>query len=139
MSTVLPNHILKLMPENERKKLGKAGMTAAECREIAVAKCERELQKQLVNLLRLNGVRFVINQRFGVKTTAPKGTPDILFSIKGLACAWEVKMPGEKPSADQVKAMEEMSSDGWRCAIVTTYDQALGLFNQLTTESTEPK
>lgn len=112
--------------------MGKAGLLASECHAIAVAKCERELQGQLVNLLRLKGVRFVVNQRFGVKTTAPKGTPDILFSFKGISCAWEVKMPKEHPRPDQVKAMEEMTEDGWQCAVIRSYDEALKEFTRLT-------
>lgn len=119
----LPNHILKLMRPEDRARLGKAGMTAEEGQAAHVARSERELQNQLVNLLRLNGVNFVINQRFGVKTTAPKGTPDILFAYRGKACAWEVKLEGEKPRPEQDRALMEMTADGWLCAVVRSYDE----------------
>lgn len=124
---ILPENILNLMRDKDRAALGKAGMTAAECHQVAIAKSERELQGQLVNLLRLSGVRFVLNQRFGVKTTAPKGTPDIVFAFHGVPCAWEVKMPGEpareKPRPEQVQAMADMTTDGWRCAVIRSYDE----------------
>lgn len=124
---ILRDEALKRIAPEERAKMGKAGMLASEAHEIAVAKCERELQGMLVNLLRLNGVNFVLNQRFGVKSTAPKGTPDIVFSYRGVCCAWEAKMPKEKPRQDQLDVMRDMTADGWQCHVVTSVDQALSL------------
>jgi hypothetical protein len=125
--TILPDAALQCVDPAIRKTMGKAGKTAAECREIAVAKSERELQGQIQNLLLLNGVKFPVRQRMDRKSNLTIGCPDFLFCHAGTAHAWEIKMPGEKPRPEQVKAMAEMTADGWRCAVVTSIDQALAI------------
>lgn len=130
--TLLPDAALRLVAKEIRATMGKACVTAAEAREVAVAKSERELQLQLVNLLLLKGVKFPIRQRMDRKSNVKNGCPDILFSYYGNPCAWEAKMPGEKPRPEQVKAMAEMTADGWRCAVVTSVDQALKLLTEIT-------
>lgn len=122
---ILRNETLKRIAPAERAKMGKAGLLASECHDIAVAKCERELQGQLVNLLKLKGVNFPMPQKFGVKTTVPKGTPDILFTYRGISCAWEVKMPTGKLSPDQVDAIKDLTADGCQCVVIRSYDEGL--------------
>jgi hypothetical protein len=123
--TQLPNHCLELVSPEIRKTLGKAGLTASECREVALARSEKELQGQLQNLLLLNNVKFPIRNRMDKRPTVAVGTPDILFVLAGIPCAWEVKMPGQKPRADQEKAMNEMQADGWRCAVIHSVDEGM--------------
>ena len=55
---VLPNNILVRMSPADRKQLGKAGLTAAECAEKAAVKNERELQKLIANELLRNGIYY---------------------------------------------------------------------------------
>lgn len=130
--TQLPDSALRLVAPEIRKTLGAAGVTYAEAQASAVVKSEKQLQSSLQNLLQLRGVRFVIRQRMDRKSNVKTGCPDILFAFRGVPCAWEVKMPGEKPKPEQVKAMDDMHADGWRCFVVTSYDEGVKILANLT-------
>lgn len=134
MSTVLPNRILERMRPEDRKKLGRAGQTAAEGEAAFVAKTEAQLQAQIQAMLQRNGV-FVIRQRTDRRSNVAIGCPDMLFSIGGRAIAWEVKMPGKNPRPEQIEAMTAMRTNGWSVAVVRSYAEALGLFNAAITIS----
>lgn len=131
MSSVLPEHILSKMAPADRAKLGKAGLLAYECHQIALAKSEKELQGQIENMLRLADVHWPMRQRTDKRSNLPLGTPDILFVFRGVPVAWEIKMPGQKPREDQERAMRDMTADGWKCAVVKSYDEALALLAEI--------
>ena len=131
MSTVLPENILRLMKAKDRAQLGKAGLLASECHQIALAKSEKELQGQIENMLRLANVQWPMRQRTDKRSNLPIGTPDILFVFQGVPVAWEIKMPGQKPREDQERAMRDMTADGWKCSVVKSYDEALALLAEL--------
>ncbi len=77
-----------------------------------------------------NGI-FWIRQRMDRKSNVAIGTPDILGVRDGIPFAWECKMDGRNPTPEQVAAMEHMSRNGWRTAIVRSYDEARSLFESL--------
>lgn len=137
MSTVLPNAFLKRMRPEDRAKLGKAGMTAEEAEAAFVARTESELQIQIKTMLNRNGIK-VVRSRMDKRTTTEKGTPDLIFAVNGQPIAWEVKMPGKKPTAEQVETMRDMTANGWRCSVVESYDQALAIYTALTTDRPTP-
>ncbi len=111
-----------------------AGQFDAAAARVADAKSEKQLQGQLEALLRRRGVKWVIRPRTDRKSTIAVGTPDILFSVPGRAgaVAWEVKMPGQHPRAEQVAAHEAMRADGWRVDVVRSYAEGLAILNALT-------
>ncbi len=54
------------------------------------------------------------------------GIPDLLGCVAGMFFALEVKMPGEEPSAIQVKTMRDIRKDGGAIArVVTSPEQAV--------------
>ncbi len=130
-TTVLPDRFLTKMSATDRAKLGTAGMTAAEGQQIAIAKTERELQNQITAMLRRNGI-WPIVQRMDRRSNIAIGSPDIVFAVKGRPVAWECKLPGKKPTAEQEDAMRIMSANGFLCDVIHHYDEALGIFNELT-------
>lgn len=136
MNPVLPNSFLKRMAPADRAKLGKAGQTAEEAEAAFVARTESELQLQIKAMLNRNGIH-VIRSRMDKRTTTANGTPDLLFAFPlpgsghAIPVAWEVKMPGKKPTDDQIETLLAMSKNGWQTAVVKSYDEALGLFNRL--------
>src|ERR1043165_8946289 len=113
-ATVLPNNYLKCLSAKDRKALGKAGLTAEEAIAAYEAKSERELQRQIVSLLRLKGIEPIVS-RMDKRTSNNIGTPDILFAVIGsyrasdTACAWEVKLPGRDLSEDQERMKIRMT------------------------------
>ncbi len=127
---VLPDKILRLMTPADRDRLGKAGMTKAEAEAAFVAKNEAALQKQIIQMLNRHGVHVICSQT-GKRTTTNIGTPDLIFAVNGKPVAWELKMKGNKPSAEQIETLSAMQANGWRTAVVYSYDDALGLFNSV--------
>ncbi len=76
-------------------------------------------------------MRWPIRQRTDQRSTIAIGTPDIIFAIGGIPVAWEIKLPGKNPRAEQVAAMSDMDRDGWRVAVIRSYDEARTEFNRL--------
>lgn len=129
MSTVLPNHILKLVSPNDRATMGRAGLTAEECFAKAEIKNEKQLQRLLINYLRQKNIEPIV-QRMDKRTTTKCGTPDILFAVfvdgEITACAWEIKTETGKLSVEQQQMAVRLSMEpnGWRVKTIRSFDQA---------------
>jgi hypothetical protein len=82
LPNVLSEGFLKAMPQSERKRLGRVGMTNAEANQRRIEHSERELQRQVHNWLLGEGIYFV-NPRMDRKTTTSKGTPDFIACVDG--------------------------------------------------------
>ena len=130
-STVLPENILKCMSAKDRKELHQK--TASEVLEAGEAKSERELQKQIVGLLRLKGIEPLV-PTFGKKTRMNTGWPDITFAVQTVehnfqtyAGAWECKLPGQKLTVDQERMAKRLKErpNGWTFAVITSVDDAI--------------
>lgn len=119
---ILPNHILEKMSPEDRAVLGKAGMTKAEAEARFIAKSERDLQKLIANELLRRGIWFH-RAAMHKRTTGTLGTPDFLFVVRGIPCAVEVKFARGKLRDDQVRAIEQMTENGWRCAVVHSFEE----------------
>lgn len=115
ISGPIPNHILERMNPKDRQK-GIAGITTAECAEVAEARSEKHLQQQLYALLYRRGHRPRM-QRMDRKSNIAVGMPDIAFEVYGRSVLWEVKMPGKNPDQEQERCHAELSAEP-NCAIV---------------------
>lgn len=132
------------MTPEARQELGQR--TAAEVMAKGVATSEKQLQRQIVNLLRLKGVECNVSAMHKRKTDRV-GWPDITFCIYTLApqiigdrpsqylpqawqtfpCAWEIKMPQGKLTKGQeaMKALLTSGVNGWRHRVIRSVDEAL--------------
>jgi hypothetical protein len=90
MTGIMPQNIVDCMDPKDRAALGRK--SSAEARADAIAKNEKQIQKQIADFLRLLNVPFY-HSRMDRKTTTQKGTPDFLVCRKGRFVAWEVKTP----------------------------------------------
>jgi hypothetical protein len=139
MRLALTDKIVRMIGKADRQKFGLR--TLDEVAAQSEVKSERELHKQVANLLRLRGIEFV-ESRMDRKTTNQVGTPDFLFAIQhkpkpdgstasllnwAVACGWEIKMPNKKLDVEQEKMFERMpvQPNGWRCCVISSVDQAL--------------
>jgi galactose-1-phosphate uridylyltransferase len=90
------------------------------------AKNERELQRQIVQYLRQRNIE-VIWHGTHKKSTATKGTPDILFSVLANGfpkpCAYEVKFGTAPLEREQAHMIERMRSapNCWRVRIIRSF------------------
>lgn len=108
---LIPDRILKLMPQEERKRLGKAGLTVEEHQERTKAKTEKQLQYNIASLLRQRNLIFNVS-RMDRETTGTVGWPDFTFCLNGRMVCIECKLPGEKPTPEQVNCMAALASQG---------------------------
>lgn len=106
-------------------------LTATEATDKQVSRREKELQSQVVGMLRRNGIYPIVN-RFGKKTTTNVGCPDILFAVNGrfvgtFALAWEFKIPPNDLSSAQLRLRVEMTRkpNAWTHSVIISYDQAV--------------
>jgi hypothetical protein len=84
---------------------------------------EKELQKQVGQLLRLKGVWFDV-QRMDKKTRGVVGRPDFLFAWQGRPCAFEFKVGYNQLSSEQSATIETMKAQGWRVAVIRSTQEA---------------
>lgn len=113
-------------------------MTAEECLTRAEVKNERDLQRQIVGLLRLKGVEPIVS-RMDRKTSNNLGTPDILFCVKSkpwdipIAVGLECKFGSGKLSLEQEKMHETMMAmpNAWRVVVVRSVDEVLAILEEL--------
>lgn len=121
---LLPDKIVRMMPPEERQRLGNHCLTCEERQQKTEAKSEKKLQENIAALLRQRGITF--NQsRMDRKTTGRIGWPDLTFAVKGRACAIEVKLPGQEPTPEQVSCMIGLIKDGWFVRVVRSESEFL--------------
>lgn len=114
---LIPDRIIEMMPPEARAKLGRHCKTNAERQAAIEAKSEKKLQENIAALLRQRNIRFNVS-RMDRATTGVVGWPDFTFAVKGRACAFEVKLPGQEPTKEQVQVMLDLVRDGWFVRIV---------------------
>lgn len=97
----LPENILRRMPKSDRAPLGKAGRTSAEANAVADKRAERQLQKDIANLLNQRNLFFDC-LRMDKRTRSATGRPDFyIFLPGGKYLAVEVKVHGGKLTTEQ--------------------------------------
>lgn len=126
----IPPNILKCMPPEDRKPLGKAGKTNDEIAVEQAVKSERQLQDNISRLLRIRGIAF-FRQRMDRRTTGTVGQPDFLFAINGHACAFEAKMPDNHPTKEQLDVHRAMRANGWSVWLIYSEREAVDVLNEL--------
>jgi hypothetical protein len=123
-------NIIERMAPADRAALGRK--TSAEARADAVAKDERELQKQIASYLRLLGLWFS-QSRMDRRTSNTVGTPDFVFPYAGgRYVAWEVKCPWSRSlRPEQAKAREAIIAQGGEWRLVTSLAEAQAHLREL--------
>jgi len=145
-----PASFLKCMSPADRKSLGKAGQTPAETFYKAEIKNERDLQRLIVNLLRLRGIEANVS-RTDKRKTDRIGWPDITFAVVNnqppayyhrdhewelyqiIPCAWEVKFGSGALSPEQQDMLLKLATppNAWRVKVIRSVDEALAELKEL--------
>lgn len=120
----IPEHIRRLMPQEERADMGKVVMTTGDAQEKIDGRREKELQENIAALLRQRDIWFDW-KRMDKRSTATLGCPDFLFCVDGKACAFEVKLPAGVISGDQMRCHIAMLKNGWFVRVVRSETEAL--------------
>jgi hypothetical protein len=136
----IPEHIRRLMPKEDRQDLGERAITNEEALCRADIKAEKELQKNIENLLRLYGIESN-RSRMDRKKTDRVGWPDFVFGIKGtnskyaIACAVEIKLPGGKLQPEQEQILGKLKRDGWAVATIHSVKEMIDWIKLLRDEN----
>lgn len=130
-SNVLPDNFLRCMSRDDRKKLGKAGMTREEVIREQNVRRESELKKLVIEYIRLHDVHWIHDTRSDRPHTGPVGTPDLLFAYRAIPCAIELKY-GKGTSSDAQKgAIDQMMRDGWETLVARNLDDVMAFLKIL--------
>ena len=119
----IPPNLLKCMPKDERKKLGKVGRTWDEIQYQSNARGERLLQKQVAALLTQRDI-WHSRSRMDKRTTNQRGTPDFLFVWNGRPYAFECKIGKAEPTEAQINCHCQMRRNGWLVFVVRSLKEA---------------
>jgi hypothetical protein len=131
---LLPDKLVRMLPLEERKRLGRHCMTQEERQEKIDAKSEKQLQENIASLIRQRGITFNVS-RMDRATTGKIGWPDFTFALPrkpyGIPCAIECKLPGQEPTREQVECMMALVRDGWFVRVVRSEQEFLDALKEL--------
>lgn len=120
--------MIRLISPEDRKRLGIK--TFDEMTKKIQVKNERELQRQIVNYLRLRGIE-VLWHGTHKKSTATVGWPDIVFAamVAGFPtpCGWEIKFGNGTLTKEQNDMLARLQArpNAWRIRVIRTFIEAV--------------
>lgn len=148
LPAILPDAFLRCIEPAERKRIAVGQLTAEEALSKAEIRNERDLQKQILALLRLHGIEPLC-PTFGKKTRMAVGWPDVTFAVHAvweqktspgysitdsglMPCAWELKHNG-KLSKEQEQMHVRLSTppNAWRIKIIRSVQEAVEELREL--------
>ena len=133
-SRFLPANMVRLISEKDRKALGI--QTGDERMKKWKVKSERDLQRQIVNYLKLRGIE-VCWHRTDKKSAATIGWPDITFAVRvngfPSPCAYEVKFGSGTLSREQNDVLARMQAppNCWRIRVIRTFIEVVDDMREL--------
>lgn len=101
----------------------------------AAAMAEKELHRQIMSWLRLQGVKGIVHSRCDRPTTQAVGVPDLLLCFRGKPYAFEVKVGSNQPTTEQLQWLQDLREDGWTAAVVRSLDDVIALCYESQTPS----
>jgi hypothetical protein len=127
---LIPDNIVRLMPVEERRRLGRHCQTPEERQEKREFKSEKQLQQRIAALLTIRGLTFNVC-RMDRATTGVVGWPDFCFCVKGRMVCIECKLPGQVPTAEQLKIIAGLSRDGAFVRVVHSESEFLDAIREV--------
>ena len=124
LPAILTDSFLKSLPEEERKKLGKAGITKEEAAAAYSATTEKQLQDDIAQWLDLQQIYFETD-RMDKKTSGKKGRADFRICAAGRWLSLEAKVGKNRPSPEQEEQAERLIRSGGSYAVVRSLAEAI--------------
>jgi hypothetical protein len=128
LPAVLPDSFLKALPEPERRKLGKAGITAEEAIVAYSTKKERELQRLVHNWL-LSKELYFESDRMDKRTSGKKGRADFRVCCRGLWLSLECKAGTGTLTSEQGAEAARLRRSGGKFVVVRSLEEAVEAVN----------
>jgi hypothetical protein len=124
LPAILTDSFLKAMPESERKKLGKAGLTKEEAAAKYSGGTERQLQEDIAAWLDLEKIYYE-SDRMDRKTSGKKGRADFRICAGGRWLSLEAKTGDAKLTDEQETQSERLIRSGGAFAVVRSLAEAI--------------
>jgi hypothetical protein len=128
--SLLPDHVLKLMSETDRKAYAKsvgqptAGMTSEEAINVASARQESWAQKQFASYCALKGFEYLWH-RMDRRTGATPGFPDFLVIVKNQVVFLEFKSAAGRLTEDQERVQMALEKAGLPTLVTQSVAEAI--------------
>jgi hypothetical protein len=118
LPAVLSPGFVRALPQSERKKLGRAGLTPEECYQTFVRGQEIELQKLVANWLNLHSIYYEWD-RPDKRTSGKRGRADFRICVPpgGVWLSAECKAAGESLSPEQAAEAARLRNSGGRFVV----------------------
>lgn len=130
LPAVVTEGFLQSLPAAERKKLGRAGVTAAEARASYQRGQEKALQREVWNYLNLKGIYFEFDSMHK-RTSGKKGRGDFRCCVDGLWLTIECKAESQTLSKEQAAEAARLRESGGRFVIVFNLNDAIEAVNDM--------
>jgi hypothetical protein len=117
LPAVLPEGFLQSLPEHERKRLGRAGITAAQAIQTYRRGQEKDLQKDVIRYCDFHKIYWE-NDRMDKKTSGKVGRPDFRICYKGFWVGAECKAENGVLSSAQAFEAARLRASGGRFVVV---------------------
>ena len=121
---VVPERWVGLMSDADRKACGVC--TAAERKAASVARRERALQRDCESYLRRIGIEYL---HLSPRAREKIGWPDLVFAVRGVRWAVELKVPGGRLTDAQARRLEALERNGWHVAVCWSYEEFVNTIN----------
>ncbi len=116
-STSIPESFAKRMSAKDRKELGIKLLD--ELRVEAEQSLESKLQKLCEQELSRKGIAFL---HLSFRAREKKGWPDLVFCVRGMPVAVELKAATGKLTPEQQRMRLQMKANGWHFYVVRSFD-----------------
>jgi hypothetical protein len=100
LPAVVTSSFLRTLPESERKRLGRAGITPEEANAMYQRGQEHELKGQALNILNRRGA-WIFDQPMNKKTRGRRGVPDIIACYRSYFVGIELKAEAQRMTTEQ--------------------------------------
>lgn len=130
LPAVLREGFLQAMPEAERKRLGKGGMTQAQAEAVFKSGEEKKLKDLVVNELNRRGA-WIFHQPMSKKTRGRPGVPDIIGCHRGRFFACELKASGESMRTEQAQEAVRIRKAGGHFVLCFCLSDLLEALHQI--------
>ena len=124
LPAILTDAFIRTLPEEERKKLGRAGMTQQEAQAKYAAGEERRLQDDIATWLDHEQIYFE-SDRMDKRTSGKKGRADFRICANGRWLALEAKAGNGTLSSEQAQQGERLRKSGGVFAVVFSLKEAI--------------
>lgn len=121
---------LSALPESERKRLGRAGITQEEAEATFRRGQEKHLQKLVAQWLDLHEIYYDCD-RMDQKTSGRKGRADFRICYRGYWISIECKASGESLTKEQAQEAVRVRKSGGRFALLYHFNDLIKEINEI--------